>query len=111
MTTDIRIHKKYFKISKDNKNTEREEEVIFGPRGIKFKLYTRDDDDRKKVIGKQDSEGKYKIIHIHNADKKAEENLSIDDVINFLKKEKSLDFVLKFMEDEDSGKKSKKSKK
>lgn len=95
---NIRIYQKHNKNVVNGVVTEKEEHVIFGDKGLKFKLFIRNNNDKERIIGKIDENGKYRLININNEDKKVEEDLSYDDLLKLVKKNKSLAFVTKFLD-------------
>lgn len=107
--SNIKIHKLYSNVTKDGKKVERDEEIIYGDKGLKFKLYTNENGNKQKLIGKLTQDGTYRFIHIDNDKKDVKEGLTQEKLIDIVKKESRLDFVIKFISAE--GKKEKKAAK
>lgn len=100
-TRDIKVHRMHTKVAKGDKITEREEEAIHGEKGLSFKLFIREGNDKKKYIGKIDSskkDGTYRYIEIHNDDKKEVPDLTLDKLLDHIKKNKELEFVFKILD-------------
>jgi len=86
------LHEKTFKQVKDNKVIINEESVIDGTKGLTFKLYQKEDDKKKKFIGKSKDDGTYELIII-DGDKKEVLNFTNKELLEFVKKNPELEFV------------------
>lgn len=88
---------------KDGKKVVHEEQVIHGERGLKFKYYHKEGDKVEKITGIQKPDGSWVIITVDGGDKKEEENVTKEDVLKLLKKEKHLAFALEYIKDVKGG--------
>lgn len=93
----VRIHQKHSKNVVKGVVSEYEEHIIDGDKGLKFKLFTREGDNKERIVGKLDENGKYRLITIKNAEKKEETDLTLEELLKLVKKNKALQFVTDFM--------------
>jgi hypothetical protein len=93
---NVNIHK--------GKKVVHEEEVIHGPKGLKFKYYHKEDDKVDKIVGVQKEDGSYVVITTVDG-KRDEKSMSKDDVIKMLTKQKHLKFALDYIKTVKGGRK------
>lgn len=95
------LHKITNQSIKDGEKTTYEEMIIEGPKGITIKMYSKDKNGIEKIVinGKDD---KFVMKTIEN-DKKDEKELSKDELITELKKNKKLKFAADFAKTQKGG--------
>uniref|UniRef100_A0A6C0EC76 Uncharacterized protein n=1 Tax=viral metagenome TaxID=1070528 RepID=A0A6C0EC76_9ZZZZ len=96
---------------KDGKKVVHEEYVINGTKGLRIKYYHKENDNIEKIVVGTKGDGNYFLKTTKNKDTKTEENLSKDDLLKVLKKDKSLDFALDYIKKEMKGGSRKTSRK
>jgi len=92
----IFLHQVSNKTIHNDKKVIHEEEVVHGPKGLKFKYYHKEGDKIQKIVGVQTADGSFVVITTVG-DKKDSQTLSKDEVIKMLTKEKHLKFALDYI--------------
>lgn len=90
------LHQVYQKSIVDDKITEHEESIIDGPKGLTFKMFHREGDNKEKIIGRREKDGKIKIKIMKDNDV-SEKEMDLDEFKKFVKKEKSLAFTVDYV--------------
>ena len=94
----------YKKVNSSTTNTHKkrqtlEKQVFDGPKGMTAKLFQKEDDKVLKVSIKELDKDKFGI-RISKNKKTEEKELNMKDLVKFLKGNKDLDFVLKYVEND-----------
>lgn len=95
------LHKEAKQSIKDGVSSTYEELIIEGPNGIVIKYFSKDDkgDEKIKIVGKDD---KFKMT-VKEGDKVEEKELTKDELMNELKKNKKLKFAVDFTKTQKGG--------
>jgi hypothetical protein len=83
-----------------------EENIIKGSRGLSFKYYHKDNNQKVKIQGRQNDDGTWDLITIMDDKREEKKKLSKNDLMKEIEKYKYLKFVSDYLKTQKAGRRS-----